>query len=64
MEADGNICSKTAKFHPFLSKILRKGCHFQTQISQLLIGQIEKFWCLSDREFPKFFKNGPTFYSN
>ena len=61
MEADGNICSKTAKFHPFLSKILRKGCHFQTQISQLLIGQIENFLCLSDREFPEFFKTHPTF---
>ena len=28
------------------------------------MGQIEKFWCLSDREFPEFFKNGPTFYSS
>ena len=28
------------------------------------MGQIEKFWCLSDREFPEFFKNGPIFYSS
>ena len=28
------------------------------------MGQIEKFWCLSDREFPEFFKNGPSFYSS
>ena len=28
------------------------------------MGQIEQFWCLSDREFPEFFKNGPTFYSS
>ena len=28
------------------------------------MGQIEKNWCLSDREFPEFFKNGPTFYSS
>ena len=28
------------------------------------MGQIEKFWCLSYREFPEFFKNGPTFYSS
>ena len=24
---------------------------------------LEKNWCLSNREFPEFFKNGPTFYS-
>ena len=28
------------------------------------MGQIEKFWCLSDREFSDFFKNGLTFYSS
>ena len=28
------------------------------------MGQIEKFLCLSDREFPEFFKNGPIFYSS
>ena len=26
--------------------------------------QIEKIWCLSDREFPEFLKKGPTFYSS
>ena len=62
MEADGNICSKTAKFHPFkIQEFLWKGCQLWTQISQLLIGQIEKFLCLSDREFPEFFKTHPTF---
>ena len=61
MEANGNSCSKTAKFHPFFQEFLRKGCQLWTQISQLLIGQIEKFWCLSDREFPEFFKTHPTF---
>ena len=25
------------------------------------MGQIEHFWCLSDREFPEFFKTHPTF---
>ena len=38
-----------------------KGCQLQTQISQLLIGQIENFLCLSDREFPEFFKRHLTF---
>ena len=28
------------------------------------MGQIEQFWCLSDREFSEFFKNGPSFYSS
>ena len=64
MEANGNSCSKTAKFHPFFQEFLRKGCQLWTQISQLLIGQIEKFWCLSDREFPEFFKTHPTFLPN
>ena len=53
--------AKQQNFILFFQKFLRKGCHFQTQISQLLIGQIEKFWCLSDREFPEFFKTHPTF---
>ena len=34
----------------------------QTQFSQLPNGQIAKFQCLSDAEFPEFFKNGLTFY--
>ena len=25
------------------------------------MGQIKQFWCLSDREFPEFFKNLPFF---
>ena len=28
------------------------------------MGQIEKIWCLSDREFPEFFKTPPTFISD
>ena len=28
------------------------------------MGQIEQFWCLSNREFSEFFKNGPSFYSS
>ena len=62
MEANGNSCSKTAKCHPFFQEFLRMGCQLWTQISQLLIGQIENFWCQSDREFPDFFKTGPTFF--
>ena len=61
MEANGNSCSKTAKCHPFFQEFLRMGCQLWTQISQLLLGQIEKFLCLSDREFPEFFKKHPTF---
>ena len=52
---------KQQNSHPFFQEFLRKGCQLCTQISQLLIGQIEKFWCLSDREFPEFFKTHPTF---
>ena len=33
----------------------------QTQFSQLPNGQNAKFQCLSDAEFPEFFKNGLTF---
>ena len=44
--------------------IFSEGRHLWALISQLLKGQIEKFWCLSYREFPEFFKNGPTFYSS
>ena len=33
----------------------------QTQFSQLPNGQNAKFQCLSDSEFPEFFKNGLTF---
>ena len=52
------------EFSPFFSIFFRQGCHLWTQFSQLLMGQIEQFWCLSDREFHEFFKNGPTFYSS
>ena len=61
MEANGNSCSKTAKFYPFFQKLLMQGCQLQTQILSLSKGQIKKFWCLSDREFPEFFKTHPTF---
>ena len=32
--------------------------------SQLLIDQIEKFWCVLDRGYPEFFKMHPTFFSS
>ena len=49
---------------PIIVIIFSEGRHLWALISQLLKGQIEKFWCLSYREFPEFFKNGPTFYSS
>ena len=53
--------AKQQNFIIFFQEFLRKVCQLQTRISQLLIGQIEKFWCLSDREFTEFFKTHPTF---
>ena len=47
-----------------------KWSHFQisskylkTQFSQLPFAQIQKFWCLSDREFHELFKTPHTFNS-
>ena len=57
------IISIQKKFPPFLSRFFRYGCHLWTQFSPLLIGQIEKFWFVSDREFPEFFKKTLTFIS-
>ena len=34
------------------------------QIAQLSLVQIQKSQCLSDREFPEFFKTHPTFILN
>ena len=53
--------AKQQNFIIFFQEFLRKVCQLQTRIFQLLIGQIEKFWCLSDREFLEFFKTHPTF---
>ena len=55
------VATATAKSHTFFQEFLWKGCQLWTQISQLLIGQIEIFLSLSDREFPEYFKTHPTF---
>ena len=57
MEANGNSFSKPAKFHPFFQEFLRKGCQLWTQISQLLIGQIENFGVYQIENFQIFSKH-------
>ena len=51
------------EFSQFFTRFFRWGYHLWTQFSQLIIGQIGKFLCLSDRKFPEFFETPPTFIS-
>ena len=52
------------EFSQFFTRFFRFSCHLQTQFSQLLIGQIGKFLCLSHKEFPEVFETPTTFDSS
>ena len=45
------------------SHLQKSSKYLSTQFSQLPFAQIQKFWCLSDREFPELFKTPHTFNS-
>ena len=55
-----NFCKELLRFAKYANLTYK----LQTPFSQLQNGQNAKFQCLSDAEFPKFSKNGLTFYHN